>query len=579
MRTIQGAKYLWSFADANQQQALDIAATYNLSLPIAQTVVARGYVTKEQINDYLFTSSEHVGDPRLLKDAERAVDRILYAINNKQKILIAGDYDVDGITSSALMMICLVPLGALINFFLPHRVHDGYGLSTKVVQRAADNDYKVIMTVDNGITAFEPAALAKKLGIDLIITDHHRPHDHVPDAFAIINPHQLDCPYPYKKFAGVGVGFKILSLLYEKLGLKMPSKAYELLLLGTVADVVPLTGENRYWVRHGLQYVNGLESFSLRVLKQNGKVTKPTLSSLDIGFSLAPQINALGRLEDPRQGVKFLIGTDEQEVVTVGRVLYELNQARKEIERAIFVEVVAQIENKSIDLSQENCIIAASKSWPPGVIGLVASRLVSAYGRPTILLHLTKDGIAKGSCRSISAFNMFDALHEARDLLNTFGGHSVAAGLSLSIDKVPLLKEHLEKKIKATLTADDLKQKMHLDAEIRLSDVSIKFMKDLEYLQPFGNENAQPVFYVQNVSLVQKPHLLKDNHVKCSIFSDGVIKPLIFFNRPELFELLMQYEQEQHSFDVAVQVTENHWNDKVSLELLGLDIATKSGVL
>lgn len=579
MKTIQGAKYLWTFAQIHQPEAFQIAATYNLSLPIAQTVIGRGYVTTEQINDYLFTSSEHVADPRLLKDAQKAVDRLIAAINNKEKILIAGDYDVDGITSSALMMICLVPLGASINFFLPHRVHDGYGLSNKVVQRAADNGYKVIMTVDNGITAFEPAALAKKLGIDLIITDHHRPHDHLPDAFAVIDPHQVDCAYPYKKFAGVGVGFKVMSLLYEKLGLKMPSKAYELLLLGTVADVVPLTGENRYWVRHGLKYVNELESNSLKVLKQNGKVKKSSLSSLDIGFSLAPQINALGRLEDPRQGVKFLIGTDEQEVIQVGRTLYELNQTRKEIERSIFLEVVNQIENKNIDLSKENCIVAASSSWPPGVIGLVASRLVGAYGKPTILLHRSKDGSAKGSCRSISAFNMFDALHESRDLLTTFGGHSVAAGLSLPFDKVPLLKERLEARIKETVTEYDLKQKMHLDAEITLSDVSSKLMKDLEYLQPFGNENSQPVFYIHNVSLVQKPQLLKDNHVKCSIFADGVIKPLIFFNRPELFEFLMQYEQEQRSFDVAVQVTENHWNDKVSLELLGLDIATVSGVI
>ncbi len=209
-----------------------------------------------------------------MKDAQKAVDRILKAIANKEKILIFGDYDVDGITSSALMMICLLPFGADVNFFLPHRVRDGYGISTKIVERAAQNNYTLIITVDNGITAFDPATKAKELGVDLIITDHHKPHDHLPDAFAIVNPNQVDCHYPFKSLAGVGVTFKLLSLLYEIKGLPA-IKAYELLLLGTVADVVPLLGENRFWVRHGLNYVNNIESLSFKMLKQNGKITKP----------------------------------------------------------------------------------------------------------------------------------------------------------------------------------------------------------------------------------------------------------------------------------------------------------------
>ncbi len=572
MKTVQGKKYLWKLASVDHQAVLDLASTYNLSLPIAQTVLARGFSTKDAINAFLFSSYEkEVAHPSLLKDAEKAVDRMLYAIKHKEKILIAGDYDVDGITSSALMMICLMPLGADVNFFLPHRVRDGYGLSVKVVQRAAQNKYKIIVTVDNGITAFEPALKAKELGIDLIITDHHRPHDHVPEAFALVNPHQHDCPYPYKKFAGVGVIFKIITLLYEKLGLEIPKKAYELLLLGTVADVVPLTGENRFWVRHGLQYVNGFESYSLKVLKQNGGVIKPLLSSTDIGFSIVPQINALGRLEDAREGVRFLIGSDMADVDRVGKTLYELNQARKEIERSIFADVKREIDSGAIDITKENIIVAASHTWPPGVIGLVASRVVGAYGKPTILLHLTKEGIAKGSCRSIVEFNMFDALHDSRDLLNTFGGHSVAAGLALPTANISALKERLEKRLLTLITPEDLKQKVTLDAEIKLSDVTDKFMHDLEYLQPFGNENSQPLFYLKNVVVLKAPILMKDAHVKCSVFSEGIIKPLVFFNRPELFELLLAHGDQP--FDVAVQVTQNHWNNKTSLELLGYDIA------
>jgi single-stranded-DNA-specific exonuclease len=576
MKLRQGSKYLWKIPSYDSASLLSLATAYNLSLPIIQTLASRGFVTTQALNSYLFSSFEKdVMHPSKLKDAVKAVDRILYAIGHKEKILIFGDYDVDGITSSALMMHCLLPLGAQVNFYLPHRVHDGYGLSDKIVIRAAQNNYKVIITVDNGITAFGPAARAHQLGIDLIITDHHQPHDHLPQAFAIINPHQRDCQYPYKTFAGVGVTFKVLSLLYECKGLELPSKAYELLLLGTVADVVPLTGENRFWVRYCLNHVNEQESFSLRVLKQNGNVVDKRLSSLDIGFSITPQINALGRLEDPRQGVSFLIGTDEQNVEQVGKILLELNQVRKEIERSIFMQIVQDIEAKRINLEHENIILAASAHWTPGVIGLVASRLVGAYGKPALLFHLTEDGKAKGSCRSIPEFNIFMALHKNNYLLEKFGGHAMAAGLSLEYKRMPELKKALEMLVKEQLTDVDLKQKLEIDAELTLPEVTKKLMDDLSYLEPFGNENPPPIFYVRDVVLVQKPQLLKGLHVKCRVFADGVVKPVIFFNRPELFEQLEA--QEAEPFDLAVQVTENNWQGRVNIELTGLDMAIEKG--
>ncbi len=571
---ISGQKYIWKIPTVDQQQVAAIAAKYNLSFAVAHILHTRGFNDPQSIESFLFSRFEDsVADPRLLKDAEKAVDRILLAMEKQEQMLVFGDYDVDGITSSSLMMICLLPLGAKINYFLPNRVKDGYGLSTKIVERAAENKYAVIITVDNGITAIEQADRAKELGIDLIITDHHRPHAHVPDAYAIVNPNQVDCAYPYKTLAGVGVTFKLLSLLYEKKGLQLPPKAYELLLLGTVADVVPLIGENRFWVRHGLNYINKIESLSFKLLKANGKVTKPKLSSTDIGFSITPQINALGRLEDPRQAVKFLIGTDKSNAETVARVLLEMNEARKAIEKSIVEEIEEQIRLKHIDLEKENVIIAASKNWPAGVIGLVASRFVSAYGKPTLLFHLTKDGLAKGSCRSIQEFNMFDALTASSDLLLQFGGHSVAAGLSLKIENLPILKQRLETLVAQQLTPFDLQPKIKVDAHVELSELTKKFIDDLEHLEPFGNSNDQPIFYVNNVVQVQKPQLLKDAHVKCFMFADGVIKPVIFFNRPELFALLNeQYEQ---PFILAARVTENHWQDRVNIELIGVDIAVK----
>ncbi len=574
LNILQGERYLWLLPNYDQSSVLKIASSYNLSLPICQALFMRGISTAEQVNSFLFSSYEKdVAHSSQMKDCSKAVERILRSVEKEEKILIFGDYDVDGITSSAMMMICLPEIGAKVNFFLPNRARDGYGLSTKIVRKAAENGYNLIITVDNGITAFEPAKEAKKLDIDLIITDHHRQQDLIPDAFAIVNPNQLDCSYPFKHLAGVGVTFKLLSLLYEKLDRKLPSKVYELLLLGTIADVVPLVGENRFWVRHGLHYVNKVESLSLKVLKQNGKISKTKIGSLDVGFSIAPQINALGRLEDPRQGVKFLIGSDNKEVEHVGTVLLELNNARKQIEKSIFQEIDLQIKSNQIDLSKEKIIMAASDNWPTGVIGLVASRFVGEYGLPTLLFHLTKDGMAKGSCRSIGGFNIFDALNESKDLLEKFGGHSQAAGLSLKAENLPILKERLEQSISTKLSDFDLKQKLNLEAEIKLMDLNNKFISDLEHLEPFGHKNERPYFYIKDVVLVQKPLLLKDVHIKCYIFADGIIKPVMFFNSLDLFEKLSSIGEE--SFDLAAQVTENHWNGKTNVELLGLDVYFK----
>ena len=484
---VQGVKYSWLLPEQDTQTILSLAARYSLSTPLCQTLLTRGYKDTESINSYLFTSFEqNVVSAVSMKDAQKAVDRINAAIDKNEKILIFGDYDVDGITSSSLMMACLLPLGAQVNFYLPHRVKEGYGLSTKVVKRAAQNGYKVIITVDNGTTAFEQAKVAKEVGIDLIITDHHKPHGTLPDAYALVNPHQKGCAYPFKEFAGVGVGFKVLSLLYEQRGLPLPEKAYELLMLGTIADVVPLAGENRFWVRHGLQWANKAPSYSFHVLKHNGKVTRPLVKSTDIGFKIAPQINALGRLEDPRQGVKFLLGSDKKETERVGSVLCELNSVRKEIEQSIVHDVKHLVESGTISLAEENVVLAAGKEWPPGVIGLVASRIVGEYARPTLLFHITKSGKAKGSCRSIAGFNVFDALESCSDLLDQFGGHAMAAGLSLDAEKLPELKARLEQRTRELLKPEDFQHTLVLDAHLSLTDITQKLVKDMNNFEPFG---------------------------------------------------------------------------------------------
>jgi single-stranded-DNA-specific exonuclease len=468
-------------------------------------------------------------------------------------------------------MVALLPLGVGINYYLPHREKEGYGLSCSVVEKAKKFNYSLLITVDNGISAHKPAQRARELGLDLIITDHHRPHAQLPPALAVIDPNQDDCQYPYKKLAGVGVTFKIVSFIYEKLGKPLPQKVYELLMLGTVADVVPLTQENRFWVRYGLSKTNKQKSLSMSVLGANSKLSKNRWSSLDIGFMIAPQINALGRLTDPREAVKFLISSNKDDVVRVGKILKEMNDERKRVERRIYDEIDGVIINKEIDLDKENIIVAASSRWPSGVIGLVAGRLMHNYGKPTFLFHERRDGTLRGSCRSIPEFDIFSALQENSDLLLTFGGHSFAAGLSLKKENIEEFKSRLEEKVAKELDPEVLQPRIELDANCMLSDMTSKLLHDLEQLEPFGNSNLQPTFLVDNVTLVNQPTLLKEKHVKCSVFSDGVVKPVIFFNRPDLFPIFNSIGEQ--SFSMAGHILKNEWNDRVRIEFQGLDIS------
>lgn len=573
---INGSKYRWKLPNNSNSNTTMLAGKFNLSVPIIQTLFTRGYDNVESIERFLFSDRERdIAHPSLLKDSKKTIKRLIKAIKNQEKILICGDYDVDGITASALMLSCLLPLKASINFYLPNR-HEGYGLSAKTIERAHKNNYKVVITVDNGITSFEAASKAKELGIDLIITDHHKPHKFLPKAYTIVNPQQKNCLYPYKNFAGVGVVFKLMTLLYEEIKLPLPKNIYELLLLGTVADVVPLTGENRFWVRHSLNFTKEETSIALKVLKQGARITKSSLSANDIGFFITPQLNALGRLEDPRDGVKFLIGSNVEETEKIGKALVNLNETRKAIEKTIVSEIEKKIE--TFDITKEKAIVESSEKWPMGIIGLAASRIVNTYNRPTFLFHLSEDGIAKGSARSVQNFNLFNALTEVEDMLISFGGHATAAGLSLKAELLPKFKERMEEIISKKLKEEDFQPSLALDAEISLREVTNKFAQDLNYLEPFGCENPTPTFLLRDVSVVGETNLFKDSHVKCTVFSEGVIKPVIFFNRPDLFKILNKTKTDfnEGTCNLAVQIIENSWNGDIKIELQGVDIEIKN---
>lgn len=570
IQKIKGQKFIWRIKKIDQALVSELAQQNNICLPVAHALVNRNYKTSEQIQDFIFcTLEKDVPAAQKLKGISAAVERILRAIEGKEKILIFGDYDVDGITSTSLILAALLPLGAAINYFLPMR-KDGYGLSVDAVNKAFSAGYKLIVTVDNGITAFDAAKSAKALGIDLIVTDHHQPLEILPDALAIVNPNQKDCDYPYKELAGVGVAFKLVSMIYEIKKLLLPDKIYELLMLGTIADVTPLVGENRYWVKFGLGKINKRQSSAFTVLAQNANLLKTVYSSLDVGFMIAPQINALGRLSDPRQAVRFLVSSDTGEVSRIGSLLKEVNEERKKVERQIYEEIEYQILSKKINLKKENIIVAASSQWPTGIIGLVAGKLAQNYGKPTLLFHLN-NGIAAGSCRSVQDFDLFKAFEKFKDLLISFGGHTMAAGLRIKQENLPLFKVRLEEEVLLHVPAEDLAPKIDIDGFVQLPELTKKLIFDLEQLEPFGNKNPQPVFLVKNVTQLKPPLLLKDLHVKCTIFADGVIKPVIFFNRPELFKILQDLQDKP--FDVVGYVIKNEWEGSVQIELQGMDVA------
>lgn len=577
MQQYVGARYRWQFKLVDQQRCCELSARYNFSIPLMQVLLSRGYDTSEKIDAFLFTDAQKmVAHAGVLCDASKAVDRIIRALQNNEKILIVGDYDVDGLTATSLMMACLMPLAGSINYFLPHRVHDGYGLSEDIVRRAVTSGYQLLITVDNGITAHKAVRYAMAEGIDVIITDHHLPQDQLPEAYAVIDPSRSDCAYPCKELAGVGVAFKVMSLLYERLEKTLPTKVYELLLLGTVADVVPLVGENRYWVRMALTQVNAQPSFALRMLKHNGGLgEKPLIDTRDIAFSIAPQLNALGRLHDPRRGVHFLLGTRDNQVIEIGQQLHELNQARKVLERTIFTEIKEAVHKGDLAYAYEHVIVAASDHWPVGVIGLVASRVAADFNRPTVLFHITPEGVARGSARSIDGVDIFSALQELSEVVEHFGGHAAAAGVSVRMQRLPEFAQRLQQIMAQRLAGIDLTPSITIDAAIQLGDLHEQFMRNIAYLEPFGAGNDEPTFCVRHAFVLEQPLVLKELHVKCRIQAQGAIKSVIFFNRPELYAWLMA--QHDQPLDFAVQVTENYWQGNKTIELRGVDVAQHKG--
>ena len=532
---------------------------YGLPLPIAQVLSARG-ISPEESPAFLEPRLEDLNDPFLMRDMDKAVERIITAMKESQKIMVHGDYDVDGVTSLSLLYRNLTSIGLNVIPYIPDRFTEGYGLSSQGIEKAKEEGISLIITVDCGITALEEIEMARKYGIDVIVTDHHEPRETLPEATAIINPKVDD--YPFKDLAGVGVAFKLLEALYRKLSLNLNHLYWDLDLvaLGTVADIVPLVKENRVFVHFGLKILEKSKKAGIKSLKSvtglNGKV-----EPWHISFILAPRLNAAGRLNHAIEAFKLLSTRDGLEALQLARELDRTNKERQGIERKILSEAEKMV--RRMDLDKDWVIVLGSEDWHEGVIGIVASKLVEQYNRPTILLSFT-GGIGKGSGRSIQNFNLFNALLDLEKYLLSFGGHKMAAGLRLEKENLQDFRQALNKLAKERLKKEYFEPELYIDGEIRLSDINQDILSVYRKLSPFGMGNPQPVFVAKNVTVKNDIRVMKDRHISFTLKQEQIERRAIAFDAMDKREII----QSGKPLNFAVQVSENNRNGEIEFKVL-----------
>ena len=529
-----------------------------LSQAAAQILYGRGLNEASALEQFLHPDLSQLHDPYLLNDMEKAVKRIRQAIENYETILIYGDYDADGMTSSSIVKEALEMMGAECLVYLPNRFTDGYGPNQSVYRYFIEQQgVSLIVTVDNGVAGKEAIAYAQKEGVDVIVTDHHSLPQELPSAYAIIHPEHPDAAYPFKYLAGCGVAFKLACALLETI----PTELLDLVAIGTIADMVSLTDENRVMVKYGLELLKQTERIGLQELLALSGVQADSISEETIGFKVAPQLNALGRLDDPNPAVELLTGFDEEEARTIAVMINDKNEERKAIVQTIFDEAMAMVD------TTKPAQVLAKEGWHAGVLGIVAGRIMEEINQPVIVLNI-ENGLAKGSARSLSTVNIFAALNEHRDLFTAFGGHSGAAGMTLEADQLEKLEQVLVSYIEEHHIDLSQKNPLVIDAELPLSQLSFETVKGLEKLAPFGMDNDKPVFLIKNFK-VKQVRIMGQNgaHLKLRLAQEASEFDLIAFNQG----VLLQEFQQAQNLELAVTISVNRWNGNTSLQLMLVD--------
>jgi single-stranded-DNA-specific exonuclease len=554
----------WVNLKASTEGAKLLAERLGKSVLLCKLLISRGIKSIREVEAFLNPMLENMHDPFLLKEMDVAADRILKALELKEKIIIYGDYDVDGITGTSVLYDFLAGRGAVIDYYIPDRLCEGYGLSIESLEKIAGGKPGLIITVDCGITAVEEVEYINRQGIDIVITDHHECGEILPDACAVVNPHRHDCEYPFKELAGVGVVYKLIQALCAKIGLGNFHKKYlDLTALGTIADVVPLTGENRIIAKHGIERIAVSDNIGLKVLIECSGLSGKPVSSENIGFILAPRINAAGRLGDAGRGVELFITKNSDKARAIAAELDEENYRRQKTQSVIY-EKVEEIIKSETDLEKEIVIVASGRDWHPGVIGIVASKVTEKYHRPCILI-CDEEGIGRGSGRSIEGFNIFEALKHCEEVLIRYGGHELAAGLSIEMDNLDAFKRMINSYAKNNLDNVFLTPRLGIDAVLSSDDISIESVRELDMLAPFGVGNPRPVFAYRGLRLKEIRKVGQDRHLKITVQDGLFLADGIGFN---MGEEACCYSPGD-SLDAAFCLEINTWNSvqKVQMNL------------
>ncbi|HEY4335560.1 MAG TPA: single-stranded-DNA-specific exonuclease RecJ [Puia sp.] len=559
----------WNILQAEAAEVRALQTALGINEVLCRILVQRGLRTFDKARSYFRPQLSDLHDPWLMKDMDKAVDRILLARDRGEKILVFGDYDVDGTTAVACVFEFLTKFCPpdKIDFYIPHRYREGYGISQQGIDHANANGFSLVIALDCGIKSVDHIAYAAGLGIDFIVCDHHLPDEELPPAVAILNPKQSDCPYPYKELCGCGVGFKLITALASRLGLpdEESLKYLDLVATAIAADIVPVDGENRVLAYFGLKKINENPNNGIRAIIQLSGVQKE-LKMVNLVFMIAPRVNAAGRMDDARKVVHLFTALSLEDALTYANQLHADNSERKEADYSITEEALAILENDEIYAGRRSTVLY-QQHWHKGVVGIVASRLIERYYRPTVILTRSGEIIA-GSARSVNGFNVYEAIHACREHLLGYGGHFAAAGVTLQPDQVEAFILKFEEVVATTIQPHSLRPELIIDAELPLDAIKPSFHNILEQMQPFGPGNPQPIFVARRLTDTGS-RIVKEQHIRFSLHQGVTQADGIGFGLAAKFDLL----QTGAPVDVVFTLEENEWNNIKSLQLKVIDFA------
>ena len=556
----------WKILEANEANIITLQESLKINKTLCKILVQRGFEDYEKAKAFFRPSLNELHDPWLMKDMDKAVTRLTSAFSSNEKILVFGDYDVDGTTSVASMYQFLSAIYHQVDYYIPHRYKEGYGVSKAGIDYAFENKITLIVSLDCGIKSVDLIAYAKSLGIDFIVCDHHLPDEQIPIASAILNPKQKDCNYPFKELCGCGVGFKLMQALADKLNLSSNTYLLYLDLVATAiaADIVPIIGENRTLAYFGLKKVNENPCVGIKALMQLAAVQKE-MTITNLVFIIAPRINAAGRMDDAKKAVQLFIEQDETKAKALAEILHSDNTDRKEADSSITEEALAIIENDA-SLSTKKTTVVYQEHWHKGVVGIVASRLTEKYYRPTVVL--TKSGnIVAGSARSVVGFNLYEAIHACRKHLIGYGGHFAAAGMTLDPANVEAFSAAFEQVVSNTITPDLLIPEIIIDSEISISELTESFHNIIAQMEPFGPDNMKPVFVAKNVSNTGFSKIVKEQHIRFLVKQKNIQINGIGFNMAHKYDIL----QNNKFIDIVFNIDLNEWNGNTNVQLKVID--------